>query len=393
MSNQNQSPAGIARCDPREDEALRLIKSGSLTDAESLVTEILQDHPDNPLLLNTVGMLAAQQGKFSHAFARFDAALDLDPHDQAILANVAAAKADLSNRAHQLLWQGKGRAALRAFREVLRFDPDNTWAHNTIIHLIRDSGEKPRLSDFAPDLDPNAIGEHIVIACMPKSGSTFLNQAITHLTGYEQAQLTFAYLQNENELYLPHLRAVAERNTVTQIHCRATEANIQLLQAFGIRPIVQMRSLYDLVVSYTDFWDKGATKNTFFAGRWDSFERADKFDIIIDNWIPWYLAFYVSWMDVIRDKRLECHIVRYEDMVDDKSNTLAQIAGFYGLSQTLVECVRVVESVDGQGAQTRLNKGIVGRGNDQLTDAQKDRIRRLASYYPDVDFGLIGISG
>jgi len=38
----------------------------------------------------------------------------------------------------------------------------------------------------------------------------------------------------------------------------------------------------------------------------------------------------------------------------------------------------------------RLNKGKAGRG-DELSDKQKDRIRELAGYYPDIDFSPVGL--
>lgn len=50
---------------------------------------------------------------------------------------------------------------------------------------------------------------------------------------------------------------------------------------------------------------------------------------------------------------------------------------------------RAIEG-DADRTKTRFNIGVAGRG-EELTDAQKDRIRHLASNYADVDFGPVGL--
>ena len=47
---------------------------------------------------------------------------------------------------------------------------------------------------------------------------------------------------------------------MTHQHCRATEANVQLMQAFGIRPVVLVRDLHDVIVSLRDYFNGGAIR-------------------------------------------------------------------------------------------------------------------------------------
>jgi len=378
--------------EPREQEAIRLAQSGALAEAEALFKEILSDRPDDHEILNAAGAVVAQQGKLVEAYPLFQKAHKLAPQDPSINGNLTAAKQGLGAHANEYLERGDWAGARQALRDLLKADPEHQSAPNTLIHCVMNLGARGELADFAPDINEEELCEHIFIACMPKSGSTFLKHALHRLTSWGEASLTFAFLQNEGELYLPFLRAVARTKTITQQHCRATIPNIQLMQAFAIRPIVLVRNLFDTIVSYTDFFDGGATVNTFFGGRWETFERERRIDLMIDHFVPWYLAFFASWSDAMTRGQLDCVLLRYEDMIADKPATLGSLAEFYKLDVSAADCTAAVAAIEGDPdkQKTRFNKGVAGRGKE-LTEAQKDRIRHLASYYPDVDFGPIGL--
>lgn len=368
--------------------ALRLIRAGALVEAEAKLRGVLETEPGHADALVNLGTLVASRGDFVEASEIYEKALRHKPDDRRVRDNLAEAHLQAGKK----FWeQGKLGLALERCRTAIEFRPDDISTRNILMHVLAASGEPARLTDYAADLAPGDIAQRIFVACMPKSGSTFLNLTLSVLTGWRETFLTFAFLQNEEEIYLPNLVAAARQNTVTQQHCRATEPNIQLLQAFDIRPVIQVRNLFDVVVSYTDFYDGGATFNSFFRGRWEGLDRPRRFDLIIDNWMPWYLSFYASWMDVSSSGRLDCHIVHYEDLHRDKPSVLKAIADFYDLGKSPAECQAAVDLIDSDRGQTRYNKGVIGRGTTELNDAQKARIRDLASYYPDIDFGPIGL--
>jgi tetratricopeptide (TPR) repeat protein len=376
--------------DPRALEGVRLMQQGALGQAETLFRAVLHERPDDHQLHNALGAIAAQQGRFGEAHRLFTSARELSPDDAHAAGNLAALRQTMAVRAHEHVMRQDWSRALRAYREILALEPDHASAPNSIIHYVMASGEPPELADYDPDLDDADLGNHVFIACMPKSGSTFLKTALCALTTWPEAVLTYAYLQNEQELYLPYLRKVARENTVTQQHCRATEPNLQMMRAFQIRPIVLVRNLFDVVVSYTDFIDGGAKTHTFFAKRWDGQPRERRIDLMIDHFMPWYLAFFASWSDVQAEGLLDCHFLRYEDMNTDKLGTLVRLADFCDLGKTTADCEAALELVESHKNVTRFNKGEAGRG-DELSARQKDRIRELASYYADIDFSPVGL--
>ncbi|MEJ2121463.1 MAG: sulfotransferase domain-containing protein [Alphaproteobacteria bacterium] len=377
--------------DRREGEVYRHLNSGRLDQAEALIGKILETNPDHAGMLNVLGCIAAQSDRYLDALSHFRMAHDVAPTVADFADNLKSARELALAKVQIESADGDHMKAVTALRRVMAVDPGQSRWLNQLMHCITGAETSAVLSDFAPNLDPATLGTHIVIACMPKSGSTLMNRLLQALTGWDDTYLSFAFQQNEEELHLPYLQEEATRNTVTQQHFRATEANIQLLQAFGIKPLIQVRNLYDIVVSYTDFFDAGAVSNTFFIGRWDQFERSERIDLMIDNFLPWYFAFYASWMDALAKDRLEAIVVSYEELVAAMPETVKRVADFYGLGKSIDHCNTAVAGVNDGKAPTRLNKGVSGRGAEELTAAQKDRLARLAGYYPDVDFSPVGL--
>jgi tetratricopeptide (TPR) repeat protein len=381
----------LPTADPREAQVVQLINSGRLDPAETLIKQILASRPGNAGMLNVLGCVAAQKDRHLDALQHFRRAHELAPTVADYADNLRMARELTLAKVQLASGDGDHAKAVPALRQVMAADPGNSVWLNHLMHSLSMAKMPAALSDFAPELEAAELGTHVVIACMPKSGSTLLNRLLQALTGWEDTYFSFAFQQNEQELHLPYLREAARRNTITQQHFRATEANIQLLQAFAIKPLIQVRNLMDIVVSYTDFIDNGAVTNTFFIDRWERFERAERIDIVIDTFMPWYFAFYASWMDAVGQDRIEALTVSYEALIAAKPETVKRIADFYGLGKTQADCVAAVAALDDGKAKTRFNKGGSGRGAEELSPAQKDRLARLAGYYPDIDFGPLGL--
>src|SRR5436190_9144407 len=167
--------------------------------------------------------------------------------------------------------------------------------HVNLTNSLAATGERARLSDFTTEITAEQLGRHIFIACVPKSASTFLKNLLGSVTGYRDLFTVYAAGQSEHEIYLPTLREAAHLDTVTQQHCRASDANIHLMQAFGIRPVVLVRNIFDSVMSLLDFFNKGAWQTSFFRADGPSLDEETKIDLLIENVIPWYFQFVASW--------------------------------------------------------------------------------------------------
>ena len=253
------------------------------------------------------------------------------------------------------------------------------------------TGQRAKLSDFTTEITSEQLGRHLFIACVPKTASTFLKNLLVSLTGYRDLFTVYAAGQSEHEIYLPSLRESAHLDTVTQQHCRASDANVHLMQAFGIRPVVLVRNIFDSVMSLLDFYNQGAFQTSYFRGEWPLLDEETKIDLLIENVIPWYFQFLASWELAERQKRLEVYWLSYEDLVGDKPSSVLKVLEFYGLGAARRGVEQRIKELESEGRKIRFNKGVTGRGRSGLNDRQKEQIRRLTRYYPSTDFGRIGL--
>ena len=238
------------------------------------------------------------------------------------------------------------------------------------------------------------LSDHLLIACMPKSGSTFLANALSELTGYPYVYLAYAYERSEQSLYLPKLIDNYDVGTVTHLHLRATDSAIDLMRMFSIRPVILVRNIFDIVVSIRDhLFNEGYEFPTFFCDQAiNRLDEQSQFDFIIEHGIPWYFNFYVSWHQAVAKKHTEGLWLKYEEIVTDWHQTLRTVADFYRLDKTEAEIDRALQQTLAKSKKkTRLNKGVAGRNLTALTDRQRDRIARMARFYPDIDFSNMGI--
>ncbi len=281
-------------------------------------------------------------------------------------------------------------ASVLCCRKAIAIHPSPS-SHVNLTNSLAASGQRAELADFTTDITEEQLGTHIFIACVPKSASTFLKNLLVSLTGYRDVFMVYAAGQSEHELYLPTLREAAHLDTVTQQHCRASDANVQMMQAFDIKPVVLVRNIFDSVMSLLDFYNKGASYNSFFRADYQSLDEETKIDLLIDNVIPWYFQFVASWSLVEKQKSLEIFWLGYEDLIADKPSVIQNVLKFYGLGAALRGIEQKIKETELEGRKTRFNKGVAGRGESGLSDRQKERIRRLARYYPATDFSRLGL--
>jgi hypothetical protein len=264
-------------------------------------------------------------------------------------------------------------------------------SHVNLTNSLLAAGQRAVLADFTSEIMPEQLGRHIFIACAPKSGSSFLKNLLVNLSGYVDAFMVASPGQFEQELYLPTLQATAHLDTVTQQHARASDANIHLMQAFGIKPVVLVRNIFDSVMSLLDFYDRGAFQNSYFRGDWQTLDADTKIDLLIDNLVPWYFQFVASWALAERQKRVDVRWLTYEELIADKTTNILKVLEFYGLGAARRGVEQRIREIESEGRKIRFNKGVTGRGKTGLSDRQKERIRSLARYYPATDFSRIGL--
>lgn len=230
----------------------------------------------------------------------------------------------------------------------------------------------------------------LLLACMPKSGSTWLTSvleerlALAPLRGYLEAD------RNEQEIDPTVMfQAWGRRVLFVQQHVRYSRILLQICRAFSTKIVVLTRRLDDVVVSLRDHVEGESPEVSMFYTESNWFKeksQSKQLDFIIDHAMPWYFNFFLGWQRAVEEYRGQILMVSYEDLIRDPVSTVERIASFYGTplqGLTLSD----VDKKDG----VRFNQGRVGRGKEVLTVKQQARLRKLAGYYPECNFESVGL--
>ena len=229
-------------------------------------------------------------------------------------------------------------------------------------------------------------GHTVFVTALPKSGSTFLVNALRESTGFLPFFLGAHHL-NEQDLHLPKLLDAWSMDVVCHQHTRATEPNLSLMRDFGIRPVVLVRDLGDCAVSLCDHLEteSKATPVLNVGADFTDLGRAARLDLVIDLALPWYVQFVAGWS---RQTDVETLWLTYDAVMADKAVAVARVLDFCGIDATADLEAAVARAA---GGNSRFNQGRSGRGRGELTAAQQARIAALAAHYRDVDFASVGL--
>jgi len=226
---------------------------------------------------------------------------------------------------------------------------------------------------------------HILLACFPKSGSSYLRELIHNLPDMEQVNLLPGYDRREQELATDELILNHSKNYVAQHHTRYSQITEILMDNFRLQPVILVRNLFDVVESIHDhFFREGIIMPfNFVPDEILKWEKSEIVNFITDMIIPWYFNFYVSWYH--RNNKL---LVTYDDVTQNTGDVLQKIIDFTHISCSKKDIDNSIEC--SSKLNTRLNKGVSGRG-EKLSDDVKNKIISMSKYYKKIDFSPIGL--
>src|SRR5438552_7435823 len=90
--------------------------------------------------------------------------------------------------------------------------------------------------------------DHLLIACFPKSGSTYLAKTLSAITGLPTRHACATFGNNDQDICERKLRGLSRRSVIQQ-HVKGTNNNVALMKHYGVRPIVLVRDIYDTIIS------------------------------------------------------------------------------------------------------------------------------------------------
>ena len=238
------------------------------------------------------------------------------------------------------------------------------------------------------------IEKHVWLVCAPKSGSTWLSAILGNLLKFPEIPLVPDYHRREQEADIfPLFFSGKEGNIFSpQQHCRYSNMTGNITNALNSHIILQLRNIFDSVVSVHDHFNLGTGDGGSSAyidqTIWDKLNKEDKLWFIVDLIVPWYINFYVSWYKSPLFNSNRLMIVDYNDLNQHPEKTVKSILEF--ISEPRDHDLITAALNTSQKQDTRKNTAISGRGAE-LPKKMRDRIMSYKRFYTDVDFSHIGL--
>lgn len=231
----------------------------------------------------------------------------------------------------------------------------------------------------------------LLLAFAPKSGGTFLRSALIKAVDGQLVRTVHAQGGRDAQPYLPTFLnyfsgGVTTKTLVTHLHMQALPANEHFINAFGIRPVIMLRSIADMMASYWDMLDAADDPTDMgvnFLVPPDFKKRPpnEKQEFLLRMLLPWYLSYYASWESFSSRHPDKLLAVRFQDLVDDPVGLMTRILRHAGLAQFEANCGKAYDEAWKLRGQLRFNKGDYGRGLAYFTDAQRESIRASLGHY------------
>jgi sulfotransferase family protein len=243
----------------------------------------------------------------------------------------------------------------------------------------------------------------IVMAFPPKAAGTFLRSAAVAATGGDVMRLVYAQGSRDAQLYLPtligyYLGGLGHGPLVAHIHMQAFPPNVALLEALGIRPVIMLRSIADMLASYWDMLERSTAPNQgincTIPPDFRTMDSVRKADFMVDVIAPWYAGYYGTWLDYAARAGDRVCILDYSSLRTDPAGTLKRLLDHAGTPHSLADCQKAIEDVWPDRFNLRFNEGLEGRSHQYFSISRLERIGKLLSYYPSTTMmraDLIGL--
>ena len=218
----------------------------------------------------------------------------------------------------------------------------------------------------------------ILLACMPKSGSTFFSDIIGELPDFLRVALTPAFERREQELDEGRIQHLRYQNYIAQHHVRHSDWTEKMCRDYGLKPVVLVRSPLDAVISLRDHMRReGVTVPMLYAETHHAELDDDTLEeMIVRLAVPWYVNFYMSWRNVPG-----ILMISYEELIADPERVTREALSFAGADVPNREIAKAVNRVRVRGL-SRFNIGVVGRGAALRPETIRDLVA-LFDFYPE----------
>ena len=243
---------------------------------------------------------------------------------------------------------------------------------------------------------PRVWGRHkrpsLLIACMPKSASTFLTRLIAgSIPDMRIGHFVPEYGDREQVLSEARVRRhrLSGRPVVAQHHVRASSHLLGVCESNSIRILVLTRNLPDAIVSLRDHMNNESVRGFLVsvdAEEWRRMTEAEQYRMLAEYALPWYVEFAAGWIRAIRERPHLVQHITYDQVTHEPLDRLSEAlrqSGFRNVRSDLL-ADKAKGLVERSGEQIRLHRGIGGRGAKVFEEHTflSERLERLLDARP-----------
>jgi len=243
--------------------------------------------------------------------------------------------------------------------------------------------------------DLASLRPSVVLAFAPKAAGTYLRSAAIAAIGGQLVRTTHAQGGRDASFYLPtfllyYAGGYPACPLVTHVHMQALPANRHFMSALGLKPVIMLRAIPDMLASYADMLDADSHSpdnwlNIRLPQDYAALDSARKNDFLIDMMAPWYMSYFATWMEFAAESR-DVLVLDYDEFRADPATVLMRLLAHCGLPRDHEQCQAALDGVWSERGSLRYNQGVSGRGRSRFTPQQIARLERQLDYYPGLAF-------
>jgi len=242
----------------------------------------------------------------------------------------------------------------------------------------------------------------LLLAFAPKAAGTFFRQAAAHAIGGAVFRLVHAQGGRDGPPSLPYfIAAYLDKDLaqiVAHIHMQAFAANRNLLSAFGIKPVIMLRNIPDMLASLWDMLENDAAAraeglNCLVPDNFTQFSTSRKADFLIDAIAPWYASYFASWKDFADEMPKQVCVLRYRKFLQNPPESFHAALTHAGFVISRAACEAALARAWSERRTLRYNRGTEGRGNAYFSPRHRSDLARKLSYYPQLQTWMPELMG
>jgi len=203
----------------------------------------------------------------------------------------------------------------------------------------------------------------LLLAFAPKCAGTYFPEAAIQALKGRMIEMC----RQGGTLYLPSLLAglldSSAQPGIAHIHMQALTENRRFIEALGLKPVIMIRNIADMLASFLDMLDADPITGDVglqceIPKNFRALDRVTKLNFVIDVIAPWYATYFASWKRVVDDAPGMVCVLRYRDLRANPADTLYRALSHAGFATSRFESLKAVEQMRSRMDSYRYNMGV-----------------------------------